>query len=86
MADLKKPDKDAELRKAYRSDRKDRPSHLLDPDEQRQIERLRSRVVEAVMSGEGERALDILKEMGYSSDSPEYQAVIALLYPGAKKR
>jgi len=86
MPDKKEPEKDAQIRKTYRSDRKDRPRHLLDSDEQRQIERLRNSVVEAVMAGEGQKALDILKEMGYGPDSREYKAVIAALYPTLKKK
>ena len=86
MVDKKEPEKNAQVRKAYRSDRKDRPSHLLDSDEQRQIERLRSSVVEAVMAGEGQKALDILRDMGYGPDSREYKAVIAALYPTSKKK
>ena len=78
--------KNAEIRKAYRSDRKDRPTHLLDTDEQRQVERLRRSVVEAVMAGEGQKALDILQEIGCGVDSPEYRAVIALLCPASKKK
>ena len=86
MVDKKEPEKNAQVRKAYRSDRKDRPGHLLDSDEQRQIERLRSSVVEAVMAGEGQKALDILRDMGYGPDSREYKAVIAALYPASKKK
>jgi len=86
MADKKEPQKSAEISKAYRSDRKDRPGHLLDSDEQRQIERLRNSVVEAVMAGEGQKALAILKDMGYGPDSLEYKAVIAALYPASKKK
>jgi hypothetical protein len=86
MTDKKESGKNAEIRKAYRSDRKDRPAHLLDADEQRQVERLRRSVVEAVMAGEGQRALDTLKEIGCGVDSPEYKAVIALLYPASKKK
>jgi len=86
MPDKKEPEKSAEIRKAYRSDRKDRPRHLVDSDEQRQIERLRSSVVEAVMAGEGQKALDILKDMGYGPDSRENKAVIAALYPASKKK
>ena len=53
MPDKKEPEKNSEIRKAYRSDRKDRPRHLLDSDEQRQVESLRNGVIEAVMAGEG---------------------------------
>jgi hypothetical protein len=86
MPDRKEPEKSAEIGKAYRSDRKDRPRHLLDSDEQRQIERLRSSVLEAVMAGEDQRALDILKDTGYGPDSREYKAVIAALHPTSKKK
>jgi len=86
MPDKREPEKNAEIRKAYRSDRKDRPRHLLDRDEQRQIERLRKSVVEAVMAGEDQKAIDILKEMGYGPDSREYKAVIAALYPTSRKK
>ncbi len=86
MPDKKEPEKNGEIRKAYRSDRKDRPRHLRDSDEQRQIERLRRSVIEAVISGEGQKALEILKEMGYGPDSREYKAVIAALYPIPKKK
>jgi hypothetical protein len=78
--------KNAEIRKAYRSDRNDRPTHLLDTEGQRQVERLRRSVVEAVMAGEGQKALDILQEIGCGVDSPEYRAVIALLSPASKKK
>ena len=86
MPEKKEPGKNSEIRKAYRSDRKDRPRHLLDSHEQRQVERLRNSVVEAVMAGEGRKALDILKEMGYGPDSQEYKAVITALYPTTKKK
>jgi hypothetical protein len=43
-------------------------------------------VVEAVMAGEGQKALDILQEIGCGVDSPEYRAVIALLSPASKKK
>jgi len=86
MTEEKESAKNQEIRKAYKSDRKDRPRHLLDRDEQRQVERLRRGVIEAVMAGEGQKALDILKEMGYGPDSPEYRAVIALLYPPSGKK
>lgn len=78
--------KDVDIRKAYKADRKTRPSHLIDEEEQRQSEDLRRRVVEAVRAGEGQKALDYLRQMGYGPDSPEYQTVIALLYPPGKKR
>jgi hypothetical protein len=86
VTDKRESEKSAEIRKAYRSDRKDRPAHLIDSDEQRQVERLRHRVVEAVMAGEGQKALDILKEMGFGPDSLEYKAIIAALYPASKKK
>jgi len=86
MTDKIRSGKDAEIRKAYRLDRKDRPAHRIGTDEQEQIERLRRSVVQAVTAGEGQKALDILKKMGCGPDSPEYKAVIALLYPAARKK
>ena len=77
---------DADIKKVYRADRKTRPSHLIDEDRQRQIERFQRAVVAAVEAGEEQKALDYLKEMGYGPESPEYRAVIALLYSPGKKR
>lgn len=76
----------ADIRKAYKADRKACPAHLIDEDRQRQIERFQRAVVAAVQAGEEKKALDYLKQMGYGPESPEYQTVIALLYPPGKKR
>ena len=84
--DSERAAKDSEISKAYRSDRKQRARHLIDEDEQRQIETLRRSVLEAVQAGEGQKALDILKQMGFEPDSDEYRTVIALLYPPGKRR
>jgi len=78
--------KDDEIKKVYKSDRGQRPAHLIDEDRQRQIERFQRAVVAAVEAGEKQKALDYLKQMGYAPESPEYQTVIALLYPPGKKR
>jgi len=82
----KEEKKSADIRKAYKADRKLRPAHLIDEDRQKQIEKFRRAVVAAVQAGEEQKALDYLKLMGYRPESPEYQAVIALFYPPGKKR
>jgi hypothetical protein len=88
MADKKKDSeesaKDAEISQVYRSDRKQRPPHLIEEDEQKQIALFRQKLIEAIQRGEGQLALDILKEMGYAAETPEYKRVIALLYPKKK--
>ncbi|MGB8888209.1 MAG: hypothetical protein WCC87_15860 [Candidatus Korobacteraceae bacterium] len=90
MMDKKKEsdasEKNAQIDKDYRADRRQRPPHLIDLDEQKQIEKLRRGVVEAVKAGEGQKALDILKQLGYGKDSTEYKTVIALLYPPSRKK
>ncbi len=78
--------KNADIRKIYKADRKQRPAHLIDEDRQRQIEKFQRAVVAAVQAGEEQKALDYLRQMGYGPESPEYQSVIALLYPLGKKR
>jgi len=80
------PRKSDEIKKVYKADRKQRPAHLIDEEEQQQIEVLRRKVVEAVQAGEVQKALDYLKQMGRGPGSREYQAVIALLYPPGRKR
>jgi hypothetical protein len=90
MTDKKKePDaseQNADIKKVYKADRRQRAPHLIDLEEQNQIEKLRRSVVEAVKSGEGQKALDILKQMGYGPGAAEYKAVIALLYPPSRKK
>lgn len=90
MMDKKKEsdasEQNADIKKVYKADRKTRPAHLIDEDRQRQIERFQRAVVAAVEAREEQKALDYLKQMGYGPESPEYRAVIALLYPLGKKR
>ena len=78
--------KNADIRKAYKEDRKQRPAHLIDIWEQRQKEKMQKEVVTAVQAGDAQTALDRLKELGYGPDSREYKAIIALLYPSGGKR
>ena len=90
MMDKKKEsdasEQNADIKKVYRADSKQRAPHLNDRDEQKQIEKLRRSVAAAVKAGEGQKALDILKQMGYGHDTVEYKAVIALLYPPSRRK
>jgi len=79
-------ERDAEIKKAYKADRKLRPAHLIDAEEQKQVEQMRKEVVTAVQAGDAQTALDKLKERGYGPDSREYRAVIALLYPPGRRK
>lgn len=78
--------RDKQIREAYKSDRKQRAPHLIEVEEQRQIEKMRREVVLAVQAGDPQVALDRLKELGYGPDSREYKTVISLLHPPGKKR